>query len=160
MVQIRYDGKADALAIDFGESRARPRTVRVTDTVRLDFDRDGRLLSVEVLDASFHVPRAELEQLDAGEEWLTLQDAAQESGLAPATLRVQLNHGRLKGKKRGRDWFVERAALLTYLESRSARGRPATSGPRRTHAAQPPKDATSRRAKVSGRGSRRKAAAR
>jgi uncharacterized protein YuzE len=129
--RILYDAKADALAIELGTSPHRARTVRVTERIRLDFDPDGRLLTIEILDASFHVDRAVLEQLPAGQELLTLQEAAQQSGLSPVTLRGQLNAGRLKGEKRGRDWFVDATALLNYLESRSPRGRPPASGARR-----------------------------
>ena len=58
-VRVRYDDEVDAMAIELGPRRGRrsARTVRVTDTVRLDFDGAGRLLTVEVLDARWHVKR-------------------------------------------------------------------------------------------------------
>jgi uncharacterized protein YuzE len=159
MVQIQYDREADALAIEFVERPDVSRTVKVTDTVRLDFDRDGRLVVLELLDASFHVPRRALERLAPTTDWLTLQEAAAESGLSPTTLRVQLNHGRLKGEKRGRDWFVDGAALFTYLDSRSARGRPPARGTRGSSGGRPEEaTASPRRAKASKTRSRRKAA--
>jgi excisionase family DNA binding protein len=52
------------------------------------------------------------------EEILTLKEAAEDSGLSPATLRVQIHNGRLVAVKRGRDWLVSPAALQAYLESR------------------------------------------
>lgn len=57
--------------------------------------------------------------------YLSLTEAADESGLSAGTLRVLLNSGRLKGSKRGRDWSVTRAELDTYLDSRAPAGRPA-----------------------------------
>lgn len=75
--------------------------------------------------------RDEEQQSSPSAPLLTLGEAAAESGLAASTLRVQLNAGRLKGEKRGRDWFVDSTSLLNYLKSRSSRGRPPASGARR-----------------------------
>jgi hypothetical protein len=72
------------------------------------------------------VPREDLTQVPAAHDLLTLEEAARESGLSPSTLRVQLNHGRLKGEKRGRDWFVDAAALFTYLDVEVRCGRDPT----------------------------------
>jgi uncharacterized protein YuzE len=127
MIQIRYDREADALAVEFRRRARSARTVRVSDTVQVDFDSKGRLMTVEVLDASHHVERKSLDALPSATEWLTLAEAEKESGLRATTLRVLLNRGRLSGERRGRDWFVNSTALWNYLESRDARGRPATS---------------------------------
>ena len=54
---------------------------------------------------------------------LTLAEAAEETGLSPSTLRVQIRNGRLKATKVGRDWLVTRPALRAYLENRSPQGR-------------------------------------
>ncbi len=132
-VAIRYDAEVDALAIDLVPSARRVRTVRAAPGVHLDFDARDRLVAIEVLDASTHVPRATLAALPAAGQWLTLTEAAVASGLAPATLRGQIHNGRLKATKRGRDWLVDATALLHYLESRDARGRPPTRRAGRAH---------------------------
>lgn len=54
---------------------------------------------------------------------LTLNEAAERTGLSPVTLRVLLHRRRLVGRKHGRDWFVTPTALIEYLRSRDARGR-------------------------------------
>jgi excisionase family DNA binding protein len=121
---MRYDAEVDALAIDFVPGAHRVRTAQAAPGVYLDFDARQRLVAIEVLDASTHVPRATLAALPSAARWLTLTEAAAESGLAAATLRGQIHNGRLQATKRGRDWVVDATALLNYLESRDARGRP------------------------------------
>ena len=134
-MDIRYDPAVDAMAIQFtGGGGKRPRTVVVRPGVHLDFDAEGRLVALELLDASNHVPRAQLLKLASAEVELTLAEAAKESGHSAGTLRVLINQGRLVAKKRGRDWIVTLADLFNYLESRSVRG-PKTTLPRRTRAA-------------------------
>ena len=123
-VRLAYDPAVDALSLELVPDAEAARSVRVADGLTLDFDREGRLIAVELLDASWHAPRAALERLPSAGRLLTLAEAAVESGLSPGTLRVQLNKGRLAGEKRGRDWVVSESALLTYLDSRDARGRP------------------------------------
>ena len=51
-------------------------------------------------------------------EVLTLAEAATVAGLAPVTLRLQVDHGRLAGRKSGGTWLVTRRALHEYLASR------------------------------------------
>jgi excisionase family DNA binding protein len=125
-VQLRYDRTVDALAIEFAPDARSARTVRVAPGVNVDFDVWERLVCIEVLDASTRIPLSSLESLPSAADWLTLEEAAAESGLAPSTLRVQINNGRLAATKRGRDWLVDATALLNYLESRDTRGRPPT----------------------------------
>lgn len=156
LARMRYDRAVDALAIELTPEAYSARTVKVTESVRLDFDKEGRLITIEVLDASFHMDPRALAQLPTGEDLMTLHQAAAESGLAATTLRVQLNAGRLKGEKRGRDWFIDATALMNYLESRSARGRPAASGPRREVSSA--RKSGARAASASKKTSRRKAA--
>lgn len=144
MIRTTYDMEADALMVQLrsAERGERVRTQVVAPGVHLDFDTAGHLLGLELLGASQHLPRETLAALPSPVQYLTLAEAAKESGLAPATLRVQINHGRLKAVKRGRDWFVDTTALLNYLESREPRGRPAKAGKARRGTA------SSRRARI------------
>lgn len=109
-MRFTYDIHADALGIWLTEEPAQVVTRRLAPDVSVDIDDEGRLLSVEVLDASRYYSRATLEQLPTGKEFLTLAEAAVESGLSPATLRSQLNKGRLDSMKRGCDWLVSATA--------------------------------------------------
>jgi len=121
-MKMTYDREADALAVRLAEGRS-VRTEHLARMVNADFDADGRLLGIEILAASDQYPLAELEALGSGAEDLSLAAAAKEAGLSPATLRVQLNAGRIPGEKIGRDWFIKRHDLWTYLENRGAAGR-------------------------------------
>lgn len=126
MIEIQYDPEANALAVSFRQGARSARMVKVSDTVNIDFDTKGRLITLEVLDVSSHLDAKTLAALPSAQRWLTLTKAERESGLRASTLRVLVNRGRLLGEKRGRDWFVDAKALLNYMESREARGRLAT----------------------------------
>ena len=53
-MRITYDGKADALYIAFGEG---PATVEeVAEGIALEWDGEGRLLGIEILEASKRLP--------------------------------------------------------------------------------------------------------
>jgi uncharacterized protein YuzE len=119
-----YDNEADALSITLLPTVARARTVQVARGVLAHFDRADHLIEFEILEASAHYPHPVLEQISSPAEYLTLSEAAREAGLAPSTLRWQIRKQRLVAEKRGHDWLVTRAALWTYLENRSPRGRP------------------------------------
>lgn len=124
-MEIRYDRTVDALAINLGGEAKGAKTRKVAEGIFMDFNRAGHLVSIEILDASTKVHPSVLQDAVAGDKMIPLSEAAEESGLDASTLRVQLNRGRLKGEKKGRDWFVGRAELMNYLESRDNRGRPA-----------------------------------
>jgi YD repeat-containing protein len=56
-MRITYDEKADALYIAFGEGPAA--VEEVAEGVALDWDAEGRLLGIEILDVSKRVPNPE-----------------------------------------------------------------------------------------------------
>jgi excisionase family DNA binding protein len=130
-MQTTYDPTVDALAIQFRDGAKRPATKEVAPGLFLDFDREGRLVALELLDASRHIARAELDQLPTGGRLLTLAEAAQlakreKATLSPVTLRVQIRNGRIPATKRGRDWLIHETDLINYLESRERTGRPSS----------------------------------
>ena len=45
---------------------------------------------------------------------MTIKEAAERLGLAPSTLRHQIDNGKLKATKRGRDWWVTPAEVKRY----------------------------------------------
>jgi hypothetical protein len=57
--------------------------------------------------------------LEGPDESITLQRAAAISGLAPNTLRVAAQDGRLAATRIGRDWLTTRRNLHRYLRGRS-----------------------------------------
>ena len=48
--------------------------------------------------------------------WITTRDAAELTGYASVTLRLLAREGKIKGCKRGRDWFLDKADVLAYAE--------------------------------------------
>lgn len=55
-------------------------------------------------------------------DWLTLKEAAKESGYNPIHLRDLLRQGRIKGRKVVTVWLVSRKSLDAYLREQQARG--------------------------------------
>jgi uncharacterized protein YuzE len=70
-MKIEYDKEGDALYIRIQEKDV-ARTQEVSDGVNLDFDGDGRLIGLEVLDASKRYPSSDIFNLST--ENLILND--------------------------------------------------------------------------------------
>lgn len=45
---------------------------------------------------------------------MTTNQAAEQLGLAPSTVRKQIENGRLRAVKRGRDWYITRDEVRRY----------------------------------------------
>lgn len=45
---------------------------------------------------------------------MTIKEAADRLGVSPNTLRIQIKRGKLRGTKRGRDWWVTAAEVERY----------------------------------------------
>jgi excisionase family DNA binding protein len=113
-VHTSYDRHVDECYLRLGETRAVAYSKTVMPGVKLDFDKEGRLLGVEVLAASRRLHRDVIESLEAPIDWMTLVEAGLYLHRSRSTLRVLLNAGKLKGRKKGRDWLVARRELDTY----------------------------------------------
>ena len=48
-------------------------------------------------------------------EWISVKEAAEYTGYAPAHVRYLLRNGLVKGQRFGRDWFTTQKALDEYL---------------------------------------------
>src|SRR4051812_85963 len=105
-MKITYDASVDALAIKFVDNPRSARTDEISEGINFDYNGRGKLVAIEILDASRFAERAALKKLPKTSNELTLQEAAKESKLEAATLRSLINKGRLKARKQGRDWFV------------------------------------------------------
>lgn len=130
-MQITYDPSVGALTVELAPAAASQRTVRVGPHCRVDLDRDGRPVAVEILDAPALYPIAALERLGATGAEFSLAEIGAEYGLDPSTLRHQIRNGRLEARKVGRDWKIKRSAMETYLEQRAPSGRRAQPPSRR-----------------------------
>jgi len=126
--EYHYSPTGDVLDITLLPDVRSVRTEELTPDVRLDWDRKGRLIGIEILNASAYYPGATLEHLGDGTQWLTLAEAEAEGrpddGPTATRLRALLNTGRLPGRKIGRDWQIARHELWNYLENRPPVGRP------------------------------------
>jgi uncharacterized protein YuzE len=145
-MRITYDPEVDALGVDLVRNGRSTHTQVLRPNINLDWDRQGRLIGVEILDASAFYPLDQLRQLDDGTEWLTLAEAeaegAEEGGPTAATLRSLIHKGRIPARKVGRELQIAGHELWNYLENRAPSGRP---GRRRTA----PKAAASKRKRTS-----------
>jgi excisionase family DNA binding protein len=127
-MKLTYDAQADALMIILVEqakrTASRPHIVsrEIAPGIFLDEDHRGNAVGIEILDASARIPRKQLNALPSPARILSLAEAAKQSRLSPDTLRRQINNGRLKATKRGRDWAVSETDLVNYLESHDTRG--------------------------------------
>lgn len=122
-MQITYDREADAFALVAPGAKS-ARTVRVSEGVNFDYDLEGKLISIEILNASRVLSADLLAVMPLAEVRLTLSEAAERAELSPDTLRSLINKRRLIGQKQGRDWTVSLAELYMYLDSRQSSGRP------------------------------------
>jgi len=57
MMKLEYDKDVDAAYIYIEESRKVASTTKVTEDIMLDFDDKGRVVGIEVLNASKHLTR-------------------------------------------------------------------------------------------------------
>ena len=73
--------------------------------------------------SSFRVQRSGLDGEWADlPEWITVEEAAQQSGYHPEYVRRLARQGRIGASKKGRDWWVDRDVLRAYLEAMIALG--------------------------------------
>lgn len=57
-----------------------------------------------------------------GDEWLTTEQAAQLTGYSQAYMRQLAERGRVPAHKVGRDWVLQREALLAFARGMAALG--------------------------------------
>lgn len=55
-------------------------------------------------------------------EWITTNEAAELTGYSAVTMRQFAREGRLLSMKRGRDWFLSKAAVIAYHQEMQRMG--------------------------------------
>jgi excisionase family DNA binding protein len=55
-------------------------------------------------------------------DWLSTEEAAQLSGFHPEYIRRLAKAGKIGAEKKGRDWWIDRDMLKTYLDEMDALG--------------------------------------
>ena len=61
-MNISYDPKVDAMSIKFADGKYY-KTRKVSDVILVDEDKKGKVLSIEILDASINIPAFDLRKL-------------------------------------------------------------------------------------------------
>lgn len=56
-------------------------------------------------------------------QWITTGEAAELTGYTTAHFRQLIQRGRLRARKRGRDWFLDKDEVLAYAEEMAQLGR-------------------------------------
>lgn len=88
--------------------------------VILNYGADGKLSSIEILDASKRFPTGQL-AAHTVDELIDLREASKLSGIAPVTLRTQAEKGRLWALRLAGQWVTTRERLQQYIGSRARR---------------------------------------
>ena len=90
--------------------------------VILNYAENGRLSSIEILDASKRYSPGQL-AAHSIDEFIDLRMASKLAEIAPVTLRIQAEKGRLWAVRLGGRWVTTRERLQQYLDSRAKAGR-------------------------------------
>jgi uncharacterized protein YuzE len=118
-----YDPSVDAFYFGFGTSGELHHSTQHYPEIIVDYDRTGRPIGIEVLNARKYLPKAALTSIPLPDPAYSLEDAAKRIGLDPATLRQQILRKRIRAEKIHRQWWVDQSALDEYLASRAPQGR-------------------------------------
>lgn len=123
-MRIQYDEEVDVLTIDLVDDLSQsPGATELAPGLYVDFSEDGRLLSVEILNASTKYPQQVLKAHPASyDDPISLMDASCAAGCTPKALQRAIQRGRLKGQKIGRNWTTTISSLYEYLDSRKHEG--------------------------------------
>lgn len=93
-MQIKYDQKADALAIILKDERVSKDT-QLSENVFAGYSRKGDLVEIQILDVS-----------SMDKAWLSLAAAAKILGKSERTLLRWIEAGKIKPKKVGREYRI------------------------------------------------------
>jgi len=123
-MRVYYDREVDVLGIeiiDVARSFDRNEELPYGDVI-LDLAADGRVLALEISNASKKYPISELTKLNEPPEEVSLAEAAEVAGVSHQSLRKACERGRLEGRKVGKTWIVSMEALNRYLDTRVHQG--------------------------------------
>ncbi len=66
---------------------------------------------------------AEIRRSARQKKQLTCTQAAELTGYSPDHISLMLRKGKLRGEKKGRDWFAEASSLYEYIQQNPRPGR-------------------------------------
>jgi uncharacterized protein YuzE len=70
-MKINYDSEVDALSVTLRKGKVE-RTVEIAPEIMVDFDKDGRPLYLEILDATTKIGKANMNSIQIGKETIPL----------------------------------------------------------------------------------------
>jgi len=117
-LKIEYEPEVDILTVYFHPPATPLKSSNERDGTVLNYGTDGKLVSIEIMDASGRYPHSQLAALSV-DELIDLKEAARLASIAPVTLRTQAEKGRLWALRLGGQWVTSRDRLQQYLETRS-----------------------------------------
>lgn len=117
-LKIEYEPEVDILTVHFQPAETNLDSSTEQDGTILNYGHDGRLASVEILDASKRYPAGQLAAYSV-DELIDLKRASALSSIAAVTLRTQAERGRLWAMKLGGQWVTSRERLQQYLNTRA-----------------------------------------
>jgi uncharacterized protein YuzE len=128
-LEVEYEPEVDILTI-YLQAPETPLSYgdEASPGVILNYAEDGRLASVEILDAGERYPAKQL-AAHSVDELIDLRTASKLTGIAPVTLRAQVEKGRLWAMRLGGRWITTRERLQQYLDSRMKNAKTAGNQP-------------------------------
>ena len=124
-LRVEYDPEVDILTICLQDPETPLSYSSEAEAgVILNYAENGRLSSIEILDASKRYPPGQL-AAHSIDEFIDLRMASKLAAIAPVTLRTQAEKGRLWAVRLGGRWVTTRERLQQYLDSRANKGKSA-----------------------------------
>lgn len=124
-LKVEYEPEVDVLTVYLRDPEATlSHSSEAEPGVILNYAEDGRLSSIEILDASKRYPPGQL-AAHSIDEFVDLRTASKLAAIAPVTLRTQVEKGRLWAIRLGGQWVTTRERLQQYLDSRARTGKSA-----------------------------------
>jgi uncharacterized protein YuzE len=119
-LKIEYEPEVDILNVYLQDSDTPlHHSSEAESGVILNYSEDGRLSSIEILDASKRFPAGQL-ATHTVDELIDLRKASKLSGIAAVTLRTQAEKGKLWAFKLAGQWVTTRERLQQYVDKRKA----------------------------------------
>jgi uncharacterized protein YuzE len=118
VLKIEYEPEVDVLTIYLKDPETPlSHSNEIKSGIILNYDEDGGLSSLEILDASKHYSPGQL-AAHSVDEFIDLRTAAKLAAIAPVTLRTQAEKGKLWAIRLGGQWVTTRDRLRQYVDSR------------------------------------------
>lgn len=118
-LKIEYEPEVDVLTVYLREPETPLSYSNETEPgIILNYAEDGRLSSIEILDASRRYPARQLAAYSV-DEFIDLKAASKLAHITPVTLRTQAEKGKLWAIRLGGRWVTTKERLQQYIDGHS-----------------------------------------